>query len=296
MQRQRQGLYYPVQARPGAGQEPKPTKVHLDTHGTQEGSAPYCPCGKLKGKNAVVTGGDSGIGRSVAILLAMEGAKVAIVYLPVEEPDATHTKEQIENNGGQAVLMASDLSTAVNCRDVAVRIKAVFDKVDILINNAATWNESGGIMDISEEQWSYLFRVNVDSYFHLTKAILPSMGKGGSIINSASVDSYIGVPSRLDYATSKGAVVAFTRSLSNELIKKGIRVNAVAAGPVWTPMLASSVDKKGQEGHGLGNSTPMGRLGQPSEVATTYVFLASGESQFMSGQTLHPNGGIVVNG
>lgn len=276
--------------------EPKPTKVHLDTHGTQEGSAPYCPCGKLKGKNAVVTGGDSGIGRSVAILLAMEGAKVAIVYLPVEEPDATHTKEQIEKNGGQAVLIASDLSTAVNCRDVAVRIKAVFDKVDILINNAATRNESGGIMDISEEQWSYLFRVNVDSYFHLTKAILPSMGKGGSIINSASVDSYIGVPSRLDYATSKGAVVAFTRSLSNELIKKGIRVNAVAAGPVWTPMLASSVDKKGQEGHGLGNSTPMGRLGQPSEVATTYVFLASGESQFMSGQTLHPNGGIVVNG
>ncbi|KAM0739561.1 hypothetical protein ACQRIT_004745 [Beauveria bassiana] len=276
--------------------EPKPTKVHLDTHGTQEGSAPYCPCGKLKGKNAVVTGGDSGIGRSVAILLAMEGAKVAIVYLPVEEPDATHTKEQIENNGGQAVLIASDLSTAVNCRDVAVRIKAVFDKVDILINIAATRNESGGIMDISEEQWSYLFRVNVDSYFHLTKAILPSMGKGGSIINSASVDSYIGVPSRLDYATSKGAVVAFTRSLSNELIKKGIRVNAVAAGPVWTPMLASSVDKKGQEGHGLGNSTPMGRLGQPSEVATRYVFLASGESQFMSGQTLHPNGGIVVNG
>ncbi|KAM3539589.1 hypothetical protein ARSEF1564_007499 [Beauveria bassiana] len=224
-----------TQSKPGLERdmEPKTTKVHLDTHGTQEGSAPYCPCGKLKGKNAVVTG---------------------------------------------------------------VRIKAVFDKVGILINNAATRNESGGIMDISEEQWSYLFRVNVDSYFHLTKAILPSMGKGGSIINSASVDSYIGVPSRLDYATSKGAVVAFTRSLSNELIKKGIRVNAVAAGPVWTPMLASSVDKKGQEGHGLGNSTPMGRLGQPSEVATTYVFLASGESRFMSGQTLHPNGGIVVNG
>jgi len=245
---------------------------------------------------ALITGASRGIGRSVAILLAMEGAKVAIVYLPVEEPDAAHTKEQIEKNGGQAVLIASDLSTAVNCRDVAVRIKAIFDKVDILINNAATRNESGGIMDISEEQWSYLFRVNVDSYFHLTKAILPSMGKGGSIINSASVDSYIGAPSRLDYATSKGAVVAFTRSLSNELVKKGIRVNAVAAGPVWTPMLASSVDKKGQQGHGLGNSTPMGRLGQPSEVATTYVFLASGESQFMSGQTLHPNGGIVVNG
>jgi NAD(P)-dependent dehydrogenase (short-subunit alcohol dehydrogenase family) len=136
----------------------------------------------------------------------------------------------------------------------------------------------------------------LDSYFHLTKYVLPHLSKGGVIVNSASVDSYIGVPSRLDYATSKGAVVAFTRALSNQLVKKGIRVNAVAAGPVWTPLLATSGSEQIQKGHGLGNWTPMDRVGQPSEIATSYVFLASKESAFMSGQTLHPNGGIVVNG
>lgn len=136
----------------------------------------------------------------------------------------------------------------------------------------------------------------MDSYFYLTKACVPLMSAGGSIINSASVDSYIGVPTRLDYATSKGAIVAFTRALSNELVKKGIRVNAVAAGPVWTPLLATGVSGESQKGHGLGNWTPMGRLGQPVEIATSYVFLASKESSFFSGQTLHPNGGIVVHG
>jgi NAD(P)-dependent dehydrogenase (short-subunit alcohol dehydrogenase family) len=141
----------------------------------------------------------------------------------------------------------------------------------------------------NREQWASTFRVNLDSYFHLTKYVLPHLSKGGVIINSASVDSYIGVPSRLDYATSKGAVVAFTRALSN-------RVNAVAAGPVWTPLVATGVSEQSQQGHGLGNWTPMDRVGQPSEIATSYVFLASKESAFMSGQTLHPNGGIVVNG
>jgi len=274
--------------------EPKPTKVHLQ-HET-EGRTTYIPCGKLKGKNAVITGGDSGIGRSVAILFAMEGAKVAVVYLPSEEDDAQHTKAQVEKNGGEILLIASDLSRALNCKDVAERIKSAFGTVDILVNNAATRHEKGTISDISEEQWSSTFRVNIDSYFHLTKAMLPYMAKNGSIINSASVDSYIGVPSRLDYATTKGAIIAFTRSLSNDLVKKGIRVNAVAAGPVWTPLVASGVDKPGQHGHGLGNWTPMDRVGQPVEVATSYVFLAANESQFMSGQTLHPNGGIVVNG
>jgi NAD(P)-dependent dehydrogenase (short-subunit alcohol dehydrogenase family) len=148
----------------------------------------------------------------------------------------------------------------------------------------------------NREQWASTFRVNLDSYFHLTKYVLPHLSKGGVIINSASVDSYIGVPSRLDYATSKGAVVAFTRALSNQLVKKGIRVNAVAAGPVWTPLVATGVSEQSQQGHGLGNWTPMDRVGQPSEIATSYVFLASKESVFMSGQTLHPNGGIVVNG
>ncbi|OAQ74368.1 oxidoreductase, short-chain dehydrogenase/reductase family [Pochonia chlamydosporia 170] len=226
----------------------------------------------------------------------MEGAKVAVVYLPAEEEDAQHTKAQVEKNGGEILLIASDLSNSINCKDVAERVKAAFGTIHILVNNAGTRNEKGSISDISEEQWASTFRVNIDSFFYLTKAILPSMAQNGSIINSASVDSYIGVPSRLDYATTKGAITAFTRSLSNDLVKKGIRVNAVAAGPVWTPLVASGVDKPGQHGHGLGNWTPMGRVGQPVEIATSYVFLAANESQFMSGQTLHPNGGIVVNG
>ncbi|KAM3446676.1 hypothetical protein MY3296_009440 [Beauveria thailandica] len=281
------------------GQQSKPGlegELSNKTTRTDELVASYSASGKLKGKNAVITGGDSGIGRAVAILFAMEGAKVAIVYLPAEEQDAQHTKAQVEENGGEILLLASDLSHAVNCRDVASRIGSAMGKVDILVNNAATRNVQGHISDLSEEQWSTTFRVNVDSYFFLTKALLPYMEKGGSIINSASVDSYIGVPSRIDYTTSKGAVVAFTRALSNDVIKNGLRANAVASGPTWTPLMASGVDKAGQQGHGLGNSTAMGRFGQPVEVATSYVFLASRDSQFMSGQTLHPNGGIVVNG
>ncbi|KAJ0132621.1 Peroxisomal biogenesis factor 6 [Fusarium oxysporum f. sp. albedinis] len=273
--------------------EPKPQKVHLPSEGED---IVYTPSGKLAGKKALITGGDSGIGRAVAILFAMEGATVAIVYLSPEEEDAQHTKTQVEKNGGQVVLIPSDLSLSINCKDVAKRAVEALGGIDILVNNAATGQEQGDICDISEEQWASSFRVNLDSYFHLTKYVLPHLSEGGVIINSASVDSYIGAPSRLDYATSKGAVVAFTRALSNQLVKKGIRVNAVAAGPVWTPLVATGVSEQSQQGHGLGNWTPMDRVGQPSEIATSYVFLASKESVFMSGQTLHPNGGIVVNG
>ncbi|CAI6079341.1 unnamed protein product [Clonostachys chloroleuca] len=255
--------------------ESKPQKVHLPSEG---GDIVYTPSGKLAEKKALITGGDSGIGRAVAILFAMEGAKVAVAYLPSEEEDAQHTRTQIEKN------------------DVAKRAVDALGGIDILVNNAATRQEHEDISDISEEQWMSNFRVNLDSYFHLTKNLLPHLSNGTVIINSASVDSYIGVPSRLDYATSKGAVVAFTRALSNQLVKKGIRVNAVAAGPVWTPLMATGVSEKSQKGFGLGNWTPMDRVGQPSETATSYVFLASQESVFMSGQTLHPNGGIIVNG
>ncbi|KAF5125068.1 putative oxidoreductase YhxC [Metarhizium anisopliae] len=191
----------------------------------------------------------------------MEGAKVAVVYIPAEE-DAQHTKAQVAKNRGEIVLISSDLSHSINCTDVAERIKSTFGTVDILANNAASRNEKGTIFDISD----------------------------------ASVDPYIGVPSGLDYATTKAAIIAYTRSLSNYLIKKGIRVNAVAAGPVWTPSVASGVEKPRKHGHGLGNWTPMDRIGQLVEVATSYIFLAGNESQFMSGETLHPNGGIVVNG
>lgn len=273
--------------------EPKPRKVHLPSEAED---IVYTPSGKLAGKKALITGGDSGIGRAVAILFAMEGATVAIVYLPFEEEDAQHTKAQVEKNGGEVILIPSDLSQSINCKDVVKRALEALGGIDILVNNAATRQEQGDICDISEEQWASTFHVNLDSYFHLAKYVLPHLSKGGVIVNSASVDAYIGVPSRLDYATSKGAVVAFTRALSNQLVKKGIRVNAVAAGPVWTPLVATGVSEQSQKGYGLGNWTPMDRVGQPSEIATSYVFLASQESAFMSGQTLHPNGGIIVNG
>ncbi|KAI5918126.1 NAD(P)-binding protein [Camillea tinctor] len=276
--------------------DPKPTKVHQQSPGSDSKLALYTASGKLKGKRALVTGGDPGIGRSVAILFAMEGAKVAILYLPSEEDDAQQTKAQVEENGTEALLIATDLSHAVNCKDAVERANQVLGGIDILVNNAATRQEQRSIKEISDEQWSSTFRTNIDSYVLLTKAALPHLNPGATIINSASVDSYIGVPSRLDYTTSKGAVVAFTRALSNELVKQGIRVNAVAAGPVWTPLAATGVSKECQQGHGLGNWTPMDRLSQPSEVAPAYVFLASSDSAFMSGQTLHPNGGIVVNG
>ncbi|RYC79901.1 hypothetical protein BFJ63_vAg17214 [Fusarium oxysporum f. sp. narcissi] len=204
--------------------EPKPQKVHLPSEGED---IVYTPSGKLAGKKAFITGGDSGIGRAVAILFAMEGATVAIVYLPPEEEDAQHTKTQVEKNGGQVILIPSDLSLSINCKDVAKRAVEALGGIDILVNNVATRQEQGDICDISEELWASTFRVNLDSYFHLTKYVLPHLSKGGVIINSASVDSYIGVPSRLDYATSKGAVVAFTRALSLFLAKcdfiEGIR-------------------------------------------------------------------------
>ncbi|KAI1418551.1 NAD(P)-binding protein [Hypoxylon sp. FL1857] len=265
------------QAKPGLERDlnPKPTKTHIPSSDSDSGLSLYRPAGKLAGKKAVITGGDSGIGRAVAILFAMEGAKVAISYLPEEEEDAQHTRAQVEKNEGEIHLIASDLTQAPNCRS--------------LINRAAT--ALGGIDILSAT-----FRTNVDPLFHLTKSALPHLSNGAVIINSASVDSYIGTPSRVDYAASKGAVIAFTRALSNQLVKKSIRVNAVAAGPVWSPLVATGVSEQGQKGHGLGNWTPMERLGQPSEIATSYVFLASSESAFMSGQTLHPNGGIVVNG
>jgi NAD(P)-dependent dehydrogenase (short-subunit alcohol dehydrogenase family) len=289
------------QAKPGLERElePKPTKVHLPTsksgeEGTQEA---YKPSGKLAGKRAIITGGDSGVGSSVAMLFSMEGAKVAIVYLPADEADAQHTKAEVEKNGGEILLIASDLSRTDNCKDVIERATWALGGLDILVNNAAYREEKDDLADITEEQWSNTFRTNVDSYFHMTKYALPHLTQGGAIINSTSVDAYIGVPSRLDYAASKGAIVAFTRALSNQLVRRGIRVNAVASGPAWTPLVvACGAADDGRKGRRLGNSTPMGRLGQPSEIATSYVFLAAPDSAFMSGQTLHPNGGIVVNG
>ncbi|KAI1641737.1 NAD(P)-binding protein [Daldinia loculata] len=270
--------------------------IHTSSSDSDSGPTLYRPSGKLAGKKAIIVGNDSGIGRAVAILFALEGARVVISYPPEEEEDAQNTKAQVEKDEGEIHLIASDLTQAANCTSLVNRAVTVLGGIDILVNNAATRNETGDIDDITEDQWSATSRTNVDPLFHVTKAVLPHLSSGAAIINSASVDTYIGTPSRVDYAASKGAVIAFTRALSNQLVKKGIRVNAVAIGPVWPPLVATGVSEQGQEGQGLGNSTPMERLGQPSEIATSYVFLAGSESTFMSGQTLHPNGGIVMNG
>ncbi|KAI0108146.1 NAD(P)-binding protein [Daldinia grandis] len=262
----------PIQSQAKSGLErdmdPKPTKTHIPSSDSDSGLSFYRAAGKLAGKKAVITGGDSEIGRAVAILFALEGARVVI----------THQGSGGEKRGGGEIhLIASDLAQPANGASLVNRAAtALGGGIDILVNNAATRNEKGDITDITEYATlipSATFRTNVDPLFHLTKAALPHLSNA-----------------------SKGAVIAFTRALSNQLVKRGIRVNAVAAGPVWSPLLATGVSEESQKGHGLGNWTPMERLGQPSEIATSYVFLAGSESAFMNGQTLHPNGGIIVNG
>ncbi|KAF3058609.1 putative oxidoreductase C4H3.08 [Daldinia childiae] len=276
--------------------DPKPTMTHIPSSDSDPGLTLYRPAGKLAEKKVLITGGDSGIGRAVAILFALEGARVVISYPPEEEEDAQQTKAQVEKNEGEIYLVAGDLTQAANCTSLVNRVVTVLGGIDILVNNAATGNEKGDIVDITEDQWSATSRTNVDPLFHVTKAVLPHLSSGAVIINSASVDAYIGTPSPVDCATRKGAVIAFTRTLSNQLVKKGIRANVVAIGPVWPPLVTKRVSEQGQQGKILGNSIPIERLGHPSDIARSYVFLAGSESAFMSGQILHPNGGIVVDG
>ncbi|KAI8957270.1 NAD(P)-binding protein [Daldinia sp. FL1419] len=226
---------------------PKPTKTHIPSSDSDSGVSLYRPTAKLAGKKAVIIGGYSGIGRAVAILFAMEGAQVAISYLPEEEEDAPHTRAQVEKNGGEIHLIASDLTQPANCTSLVNRAVTALSGIDILV------------------KWSATFRTNVDPLFHLTKSALAHLSNGAVIINSASVDAYIGTPSHVDYAASKGAVIAFTRALST-------------AGLVWSPLIATGMSERGQKGQGLGNWTPIERLGQPSEIATS-------EGVFMSGQT-----------
>jgi len=272
--------------------EPKPKKTHLPTE--DEGYKLYRASNKLAGKRALITGGDSGIGRAVSILFAMEGSRVAFTYLPEEADDARHTVEQIEKNGGRALAVAADLRTASRCREVVKQVLVEFGGIDVLVNNAAYQIEQQDIADITEEQWSRTFATNIGAVFFLSQAVVPHMASGSTIINTASVDAYIAPATHLDYAATKGAVVTFTRALSNMVAKKGIRVNAVAPGPVWTPLIATSITEDSQKQ--LRSWTTMDRLGQPVEIATSFVFLASQDSSYMTGQTLHPNGGIMVSG
>lgn len=249
--------------------------------------------GRLEGRTAIVTGGDSGIGRSVSVLFAREGADVAVVYLE-EHDDAKDTARQVEDEGGRCLLISGDVGDEAFCADVVRRTIDEFGHLDILVNNAAEQHVRDDITDISSPQLEQTFRTNVFSMFHLVKAALPHLGDGASIINSTSVTAYQGNPMLVDYSATKGAIVAFTRALSQQLIGRGIRVNAVAPGPIWTPLIPATFPADAVES--FGTSTPMGRPGQPDEVAPCYVFLASDDASYIAGQVLHPNGGQVVNG
>lgn len=256
------------------------------------GELSYRGCGKLRDKVALIAGGDSGIGRAVAIAFAKEGADVAIVYLN-EHGDASATKRKVENAGRRCLLIAGDVGDEAFCRQAVEHTVGTFRQLDIVVNNAAEQHPQESIVKISREQLERTFRTNIFSMFYLTQAALPHLRQGARIINSSSVTAYRGSPQLLDYAATKGAIVAFTRSLSLALIDKGIYVNAVAPGPIWTPLVPStfSEDKVAS----FGGHTPMGRPGQPEEVAPAYVFLACTDASYMSGQVLHPNGGEVVN-
>ena len=253
----------------------------------------YRSANKLHGKVALISGGDSGIGRSVAIGFAKEGANVAIVYLD-EHDDASETLRLIEAEGRRGLLIAGDVGNSDFCREVARQTVAMFGRIDILVNNAGEQHLVEKLEDLGDEQLERTFRTNVFSQFFLTRAVLPHMPDGGAIVNTASVTAYQGNPGLLDYSATKGAIVAFTRALSNQLLQRGIRVNGVAPGPIWTPLIPASYPPEKTAQHGT--KAPMGRPGQPDEVAPCYIFLASEDASYMSGQILHPNGGSVVNG
>lgn len=252
----------------------------------------YKASGKLLGKTALITGGDSGIGRAVAVAFAKEGADVAIAYLN-EHGDAEETKRQVEEEGRKCAVFAGDLGDEKVCGQLVEHAVKSLGKLDILVNNAAEQHPQQSIEAITAEQLERTFRTNIFSYFYLTKAALPYLKPGSAIINTASVAAYEGNKELLDYSATKGAIVTFTRSLSQQLIDKGIRVNGVAPGPIWTPLIPSTFDE--QTVAKFGASTPMKRAGQPEELAPSYVFLACDDSSYMSGQILHVNGGMIVN-
>jgi len=273
-----------TQARPGKESEMTPVPIS------------YLPktsyAGKLAGKVALITGGDSGIGRAVAILFAQQGAAVAIAYLS-EHRDAKDTKKMVEQYA-ECLLLPGDLSKESHCNTLVAKTIKRFGKIDVLVNNAALHYESQTLEKISSRQLIKTFTTNVFPYFWVTQVALPHMKKGSSIINTASVTAYRGSDTLIDYAATKGAIVSFTRSLSSNLAKKGIRVNGVAPGPIWTPLIASSFKPK--KIAKFGSDVPMERAGQPAEIAPCYLFLACSDSEYMTGQFLHPNGGEIVNG
>jgi NAD(P)-dependent dehydrogenase (short-subunit alcohol dehydrogenase family) len=247
--------------------------------------------GRLEGKVAVISGGDSGIGRAVAAGMAREGAKIMILYLD-EHEDARETARIVGEEGSEAEIVAGDIGSEQFCRDAIGKAVERFGRIDILVNNAAEQHTVEGLEELTEEQLVRTFRTNIFSMFFLTKAALPHLKRGAAIINCSSITAYRGHAQLIDYAATKGAIVTFTRTLSQLMAPRGIRVNAVAPGPIWTPLIPASFEPEKVSTHG--GNTPLGRPGQPNEVASCFVFLASEEASYMSGQVLHPNGGEII--
>lgn len=286
--------------------EPKPPfpKQHQEKPGIESELDPkpkyrapaYRPADKLKDKVALITGGDSGIGRAVAVMFAREGADVAIVYLPVEQSDAEETRAAVERAGRRVLLLPGDVSEPAFCRSAVETTVEEFGRLDILVNNAAYQNRQDSIEDVSEKQWDYTFRTNIYAYFHMAKAALEHLERGGVIINTGSITGLEGNKQLLDYSATKGAIHAFTKSLAQNLAPKGIRVNCVAPGPVWTPLNPSD-NKTPEEVSHFGESTPFERPAQPEEVAPAYVFFASeADSSYITGEVLTLLGGETTAG
>lgn len=247
---------------------------------------------RLKGKIALITGGDSGIGRAVAVGMAREGADIAICYLD-EHEDAEETRRLVEREGARAILIAGDIGSEAFCGKAVERTVKELGALDVLVNNAAEQHEVKEPLEIDADQIEQTFRTNIFGYLFMTKAALRHMRKGACIVNTTSVTAYKGHETLIDYASTKGAIVAFTRALSQALAERGIRVNGVAPGPIWTPLIPASFSAEKTAEHGA--HTPMQRPGQPNEVASCHVFLACEEASYMTGQILHPNGGTIVN-
>jgi NAD(P)-dependent dehydrogenase (short-subunit alcohol dehydrogenase family) len=276
---------------PPQKQRRQPGREHL-MHPEPDCEPRYPGSGRLKGKVAIVTGGDSGIGRAVSVLFAREGAGVAIVYKE-EERDAHDTESLIAAETGKALLIRGDVGRKAFCKDAVRRTIERFGRLDIVVNNAAEQHESQDFAKVDEDQLIDTFRTNIFGYMFMTQAALPHLKKGAAIINTTSVTAYRGSQHLVDYASSKGAIVAFTRSLSTQLAEKGIRVNAVAPGPIWTPLIPASFDA--EKVASFGKNAPLGRAGQPNEIAPSFLFLACEDGSYFTGQVLHPNGGEIVN-
>jgi len=248
---------------------------------------------KLARRVALITGGDSGIGRAVALAFAAEGSDVSITYLN-EHRDAKDTLRMIEKLGRRAMAIAGDIGDESFCREAVKQTVRKFGRLDILVNNAAEQHPQKNLEDITAAQLERTFRTNIFAQFFMAKAALPHLKKGSSIINTTSVTAYRGSAALIDYSSTKGAIVSFTRSLAHALVKRGIRVNAVAPGPIWTPLIPATFPE--QKVETFGSDVPLGRAGEPNEVAPCFVFLASEDASYITGQVLHPNGGEIING